>query len=111
MAVMEGLHREMMVSLQETGVALCDNYKTPGPIDLERIKALVQRKDYAADIREAIKKLCPFLNHIDIEEDCVLTACGAYRNRMVLGGKRLHEICETLNHLHCEYFINPGISI
>ncbi len=32
-------------------------------------------------------------------------------NRMVLGGKRFHEVSEALNHLHCEYFINSGISI
>ena len=108
-ALMEGLHREMMVKLQENGVGLFDNYKATVPIDLKRIKDLARRKDYVVDIREAIKKLCPFLNHIDIEGDYVLTACGAYKNRMVLGGKRLHEICETLNYRLCDYFMKSGI--
>lgn len=108
-AVMEGLHREMMVKLQECGVALFDKYKATAPIDLNRIKDLARRRDYAVDIREEIKKLCPFLNHIDIEGDYVLTACGAYKNRMVLGGKRLHEICETLNYRLCDYFMKSGI--
>jgi len=25
----------------------------------------------------------------------------------VLGGHRLHEICETQGHLQCEYYLNP----
>jgi hypothetical protein len=29
-------------------------------------------------------------------------------DRMVLGGRRLHELCETDDHLHCEYYQNPS---
>lgn len=64
--LMETIHREIMVKLQETGVTLFKNYKADIIMDL---------------------------------------------NRMVLGGKRLHEVCETLNHLQCEYFLNSGISL
>jgi hypothetical protein len=28
---------------------------------------------------------------------------------MVLGGKYLHEICQTEKHLQCEYFLNPRV--
>jgi CheY-like chemotaxis protein len=109
--LMETIHREMMVKLQETGVTLFKSYKADIIIDLNRIRDLVKRGDPSADIREAIKKLCPSLNRVGSDDQEELTVCGAYMNRMVLGGKRLHEVCETLNHLHCEYFINSGISI
>jgi len=108
--LMETIHREMMVKLQETGATLFKNYKAGITIDLNWIKALAKEGDPSADIREAIKKLCPALNHTGLDGQEELTVCGAYMNR-VLGGKRLHEVCETLNHLHCEYFINSGISV
>jgi len=41
--------------------------------------------------------------------DNSMTVCRAYGNRMVLGGERLHEICETSNHLHCDYFLNSRL--
>jgi hypothetical protein len=109
--LMETIHREMMVKLQETGVTLFKNYKAGITIDLNRIKDLARGGDPSMDIRGTIKKLCPALNHTGIDGQEELTVCGAYMNRMVLGGKRLHEVCETLNHLHCEYFINSGINI
>src|SRR3989339_171141 len=109
--LMETIHREMMVKLQETGVTLFKNYKADIIIDLNRIRDLVKRGDPYLFIRETIKKLCPALNRIGSDDQEELTVCGAYMNRMVLGGKRLHEVCETLNYLHCEYFINSGISL
>ena len=109
--LMETIHREMMVKLEETGVTLFKNYKADIIIDLNRIKDLVKRGGPSMGIRETIKKLCPTLNRVGSDDEEELTVCGAYMNRMVLGGKRLHEVCETLNHLHCEYFINSGISI
>ena len=109
--LMETIHREMMVKLQETGVTLFKNYIADITIDLNRIKDLVKRGDPSIFIRETIKKLCPALNRIGSDDQEELTVCGAYMNRMVLGGKRLHEVCETLNHLHCEYFLNSRISI
>jgi hypothetical protein len=109
--LMETIHREMLVKLQESGVSLFKSYKADMIIDLNRIRDLFRTGDPSMDIRETIKKLCPSLNRVGSDDQEELTVCGAYMNRMVLGGKRLHEICETLNHLHCEYFINPRISL
>jgi CheY-like chemotaxis protein len=109
--LMETIHREMMVKLQESGVALFKSYKADIIMDLNRIRDLVKRGDPSMFIRETIKKLCPALNRVGSDDQEELTVCGAYMNRMVLGGKRLHDVCETLNHLHCEYFINSGISL
>jgi hypothetical protein len=53
--------------------------------------------------------LCPYLSSIALDESRAMTVCGAYLNRMVLGGRRLHELCETENHAGCEYFQNPRV--
>lgn len=53
------------------------------------------------------ERLCPCL-HYDAFDAChEMTVCGAYLDRMVLGGKWLHKVCETEHHLRCEYFLNP----
>ncbi|NTV42304.1 MAG: response regulator [Syntrophobacteraceae bacterium] len=51
--------------------------------------------------------LCPYLHYDAIDASHEMTVCGAYLDRMVLGGKWLHEVCETENHLSCKYFLNP----
>lgn len=51
--------------------------------------------------------LCPYLHNSKIDSRHEMTVCGAYLDRMVLGGHRLHEICETQGHLQCEYYLNP----
>lgn len=54
--------------------------------------------------------LCPYLHYSKMDSRHEMTVCGAYLDRMVLGGQRLHELCETQGHLHCEYFLNPRTS-
>jgi hypothetical protein len=54
-----------------------------------------------------LSQLCTFLNYKPISDQNELITCAAYRNRMVLGGKRLHEVCQTETHLHCEFYLNP----
>ena len=53
--------------------------------------------------------LCPFLNYSKVDSRREMTMCGAYLDRMVLGGRRLHEICETEDHFRCEYYLNPRL--
>lgn len=57
-----------------------------------------------------LKRLCPYLHYSQIDSRNEMTVCGAYLDRMVLGGQRLHEICETQEHLQCEYSLNPRCS-
>jgi len=52
-------------------------------------------------------EICPYINYSDIDSHLELALCGAYRNRMVLGGPRLQTTCATTGHLACEYYINP----
>ncbi|EPR44188.1 hypothetical protein dsmv_1138 [Desulfococcus multivorans DSM 2059] len=48
-----------------------------------------------------------FLHYNKIESRHELTVCGAYLDRMILGGHRLGEVCQTEKHLSCEYYLNP----
>jgi len=54
-----------------------------------------------------LKEICPNLNYSAIDSCREISLCGAYRNRMVLGGSRLHNICETTEYFGCEYYLNP----
>jgi len=54
-----------------------------------------------------LETLCPFLHYSQIDSQQEMTVCGAYLDRMVLGGRRLHELCETEVHPHCEYYQHP----
>jgi hypothetical protein len=58
-------------------------------------------------VERQFEMLCPCLHYDAIDACHEMTVCGAYLDRMVLGGKWLHEVCETENHLGCEYFLNP----
>ncbi len=54
-----------------------------------------------------LNAICPRLNYNAIDSRHEIMLCGAYRDRMVLGGSRLRETCETSAHLGCEYYLNP----
>lgn len=107
--LMDSIHREILVKFHETGVTLFKNYKSDLCIDLNQVKDLIGTRDQAVNLPGFLKKLCPALNYIKIDDQHELAVCGAYRNRMALGGMRLHEVCETLEHLNCDYFINSGM--
>jgi hypothetical protein len=58
-------------------------------------------------VERQLTVLCPYLHYDALDASHEMTVCGAYLDRMVLGGKWLHEVCETENHLSCKYFLNP----
>ncbi|MDA3788781.1 MAG: hypothetical protein PF503_09845 [Desulfobacula sp.] len=106
-ALAEVLHRDMLVNMQKAGVESTEMYNMNAAIDLKNIADRFFLQGFPFRIERFLQKLCPFLNYIQIDNQHDLTVCRAYKNRMVLGGKRLHEVCETGNHLHCDYFLNP----
>jgi len=55
------------------------------------------------------ERLCPYLHYDALDACHEMTVCGAYLDRMVLGGKWLHKICETEHHSTCKYFLNPRL--
>jgi len=109
--LMDSIHREILVKFHESGVTLFKNYKSGSCIDLNQIKDLIGGRDQAVNLRGLLKKICPALNYIKIDDRYELIVCGAYMNRMALGGIRLHEVCETHNHLNCEYFVSPRMAL
>ncbi len=60
-------------------------------------------------VERQLTMLCPYLHYDALDASREMTVCGAYLDRMVLGGKWLHEVCETENHLSCKYFLNPRL--
>jgi len=58
-------------------------------------------------VERQLTMLCPYLHYDALDASREMTVCGAYLDRMVLGGEWLHEVCETEDHLSCKYFLNP----
>jgi len=109
LVLMEILHRDLIVKLQKARVAAIEIYRPNVSIDLRNMATRALNNEPFLNINQLLKKLCPSLNSIKIDNQRDLTVCRAYGNRMVLGGERLHEICETSNHLHCDYFLNSRL--
>ncbi|MBN1276995.1 MAG: hypothetical protein JXA35_05840 [Deltaproteobacteria bacterium] len=100
-------HREIAVKMKETGVDYMDLRPVPNRIDPQYISNLISDSGISVHITRILSQLCPFMNYELLDNSYDFLTCGAWHNRMVLGGKRLHELCETEDHLHCEYFLNP----
>ncbi len=99
-------HRSVMERLRDAGVEyvrfLAKGKQSQTAIDVTTIKP--EPKD---QVDFQLEILCPYLHYSKIDSRHEMTVCGAYLDRMVLGGHRLHEICETQGHLQCEYYLNP----
>ena len=100
-------HRAVAGQLNEAGLDFMGVRQFQNRIDPEHIADRILKTEISVHINQIMSRLCPFLNYTPLNGRCELITCGAWRNRMVLGGKRLHEVCEAENHLHCEYFLNP----
>lgn len=100
-------HRELAGRLKEVGLNFMDVRRPQNQINPEHISDLILKTGISVHIDRVMSRLCPFLNYSPVDGCSELITCGAWHNRMVLGGKWLHDVCETDNHLHCEYFLNP----
>lgn len=76
----------------------------PGVID-----GMLARLDDNDRTAVCLAAVCPYIHYDRINATREIIVCRAYLNRLVLAGHRLHEICETVNHQSCEYFLNPRI--
>ncbi|UCD81697.1 MAG: hypothetical protein JSW26_09825 [Desulfobacterales bacterium] len=104
-------HRGIAGQMQEAGLDFMGVRQSQNKIDSGHIFDSIRRNAISIHIDQIMSQLCPFLNYAPLNSHSELITCGAWRNRMVLGGKRLHEVCEAENHLHCEYFLNPRLKI
>lgn len=102
-------HRSLLASLRKVGVKHVAIGLSKEATDPWRIWERCNVDDHTLQIEWQLSLLCPFLYYRSINAESELITCGAYRNRMVLGGKRLHEVCQTEGYLHCPYYLDPQV--
>jgi len=106
-ALLQSRHRKLLEDLHDVGADFIKYVDDRLTLDnMSEILKILEPND-RLDKQLAI--VCPFLHYSEIDSKIELTTCGAYLDRMILGGFRLHEICETENHLYCEYYMNPRL--
>ncbi|BBO76202.1 hypothetical protein DSCW_36190 [Desulfosarcina widdelii] len=76
-------------------------------LDSNLVREIIHDLGPADSLDRVLETLCPFLNYSKIDSQREMMVCGAYLDRMVLGGRRLHELCETEDHPYCEYYQHP----
>ena len=103
----DGLHREITAQLADAGVRYMDVRMPGASIDPDSLTNRVQSGGSSIKIDRILHRLCPYINYEPIDERSELTTCGAYGNRMVLGGQRRHEVCETEDYIYCDQFLCP----
>lgn len=57
--------------------------------------------------RDVLHSVCPYLGHQATPGGHELPLCGAYANRMVIGGDRLRDYCCCPHHVRCEFYRQP----
>jgi hypothetical protein len=108
LALLHDKHRMLMEALERAGVEfvkLIGETALSSTRMIEIIGGLGQ--DYR--VQRQLTMLCPYLHYDLIDMRHEMTVCGAYMDRMVLGGSWLHEVCESREHLHCPYYLKPRI--
>jgi hypothetical protein len=108
LALLHSKHRKLIEDLKQAKVDYV-RYIGDAGLDSTRMRGIIDGLGTDDLIERHLAILCPFLNYSKIDSRREMTMCGAYLNRMVLGGYRLNEICETENHFHCEYYLNPRL--
>jgi len=108
LVLLHSKHRKLIEDLKQAKVDYL-RYIDDTELDSIRMREIIDGLGPDDRLERHLAIICPFLNYSKIDFHHEMTMCGAYLNRMVLGGRRLHEICETEDHLHCEYYLNPRI--
>ena len=106
LALLDTKHRRLTEELHQAGV---DFIKCIGDVQLDA--ALILKTIGSLGDEDRVERhfevVCPFLHYTPVDPHEEMTVCGAYLDRMVLGGRRLREICKREEHLRCEFFLNP----
>lgn len=106
LALLHEKHRGLIEDLKQAGVDFV-KFVAEKPLRSSLIVEMIDGLGPDERVERQLDILCPYL-HYDAIDDCrEMTVCGAYLDRMVLGGKWLHEVCQTENHLSCKYLLNP----
>jgi hypothetical protein len=97
----------MREALNHEGVDFVKYVVADTTLDSNKMRKIIDELGPNDRLERHLKVVCPFLHYNEIDSKHKMAVCGAYLDRMVLGGRRLHELCETEDHLHCEYYLNP----
>jgi hypothetical protein len=106
LALIHMKHRKLLEDLSQARVDFA-RWIADGAPSPSRLQEIIDGLGPADRLERHLSQVCPFLHYSPVDACHELTLCGAYLDRMVLGGTSLHETCETENHLGCEYFQNP----
>jgi hypothetical protein len=106
MALLHEKHRGLIEDLEYAGVDFV-KFIAETPLRSALMIKMIDRFSADDRVEQQLTMLCPYLHYDAIDACREMTVCGAYLDRMVLGGKWLHEVCETKGHLNCKYFLNP----
>lgn len=106
---LERLHQKLILELTQTGVDFLNIHSGIESGSIGKNIHQLWKSHSLMPAQSVLEKLCPFLKYLPSGDKYEFPVCGAYRNRMFLGGHRLHDICHTMNHHHCEYYMNPKV--
>lgn len=108
LALLHSKHRKLIEDLKKAKVDYVQ-YIDDAVLDSTRMREIIDGLRTDDLIERHLTIVCHFIHYSKIDSRHEMTTCGAYLNRMVLGGRRLHELCETEKHFHCEYYLNPRL--
>jgi hypothetical protein len=108
LALLHSKHRKLIEELEQAKVDYI-RYLGGDKLDSTRLKDIIDGLGPNDRLERHLARICPFLHYRKIDAQHEMTVCGACRDRMVIGGRWLHEICHTRDHLHCEYYLNPRL--
>ncbi len=103
-AMLDEWHRDLIVSLRKAGLERICVQAYGQAVDSMEVFRMASRYPARFDIRQILSRLCPFLRYPVFDGGRELTACGGWRNCMVLGGDRLKFVCQTTDHRFCDFF-------
>ena len=98
---------QMREALDHEGVDFVKYVVADTTLDSNKMRKIIHELGPDDRLERHLEVVCPFLHYNETDSKHEMAVCGAYLDRMVLGGRRLHELCETEDHLHCEYYLNP----
>jgi len=106
LALLHEKHRGLIEDLKHAGVDFV-KFIAEKPLRSSLMTEMIDGLSTDDRVERQFTMLCPYLHYDALDASHEMTVCGAYLDRMVLGGKWLHKVCETEHHSTCKYFLNP----
>lgn len=110
LAMLHSKHRKLIEDLNRAKVDYV-RYVGDEKLDSTRIREIIDGLGPDDRLERHLVPICPFLKYSAIDSQHEMAVCGAYLDRMVLGGLRVHNSCETEDHFHCEYYLKPRLKL